>query len=98
MPQELDSNYPHVTPEEWATMEAPRDVLAARLVMSRHVTGIPRRGYRVGSADQAPVSKGVQELAEAAYALLDAVGVEIMDEGSAKAANALLDVLEKYDV
>jgi hypothetical protein len=97
MPQELEANFPHVTAEQWADMEAPREILAARLVVSRHITGIPKRAYLTGTADNAPVVRGVADLAAAAYALLDVTPGAGMTNSQAIAHANLTAILETFD-
>lgn len=75
MPQERESQSPIVTAEEWQKIKAetPRDLVAARALMARNITGIPRRPYLTGDNDSAPILRGLREFCAAVYAVVDAV-------------------------
>jgi hypothetical protein len=75
MPQERENQYPHVTLEVWEAVKqgVPRELLAARVVMSNRITGIPHRPYLTGESDHAPVLQGIAEFTTLVYALVDAI-------------------------
>lgn len=75
MPQERESQYPHVTREDWEKIKAetPRARTAARAVIVRQITGAPRRGYLTGDSDHAPILRGVEEFMDKVWALLDSL-------------------------
>src|SRR6478609_5801579 len=75
MPQERENQYPNVTREVWeeAKQGVPREILAARVLMARRITGIPHRPYLLGESDHAPVFKGLAEFTAMVYALVDAI-------------------------
>ncbi|WLJ71166.1 hypothetical protein [Sphingomonas phage Carli] len=83
MPQERDSQYPVATAEEWESIKqgVPREMAAARLIVSRKVGGIPHRPYVTGQSDHAPVVQGVAEFAGAVYDLIDGLETEPSDVG-----------------
>lgn len=99
MPQERDSQYPHVTAEEWEKIKAevPREIAAARLIASRKVTGIPHRPYVTGQSDHAPVLQGVAEFAALVYTLLDATNdIENIPASVEDAASAVYSAMEDF--
>lgn len=81
MPQERDSNYPYPTAEDAAASLGGREAKAARNIVARHVTGIPRRAYLMGESDHAPVVRGVADLTAAVYALLDIAHEHVGEAG-----------------
>lgn len=64
--------YPYPTATEVEAAPGTREEKAARNVVTRYIKGIPSRGYLLGESDHAPIVKGVRDLTEACYALLDA--------------------------
>lgn len=98
MPQERESQYPVITPEEWEKIKAevPREIAAARVTMASKITGIPRRPYLTGSSDSAPVLQGVAELARLVYVLLDATNdIAEMPASVEDAGSALYSFMEE---
>lgn len=67
MPQERENQYPHVTPEEWQRIRDEQDPAdtAARAIVARHITGVPRRAFLTGENDGAVVVRGVKDFAAA---------------------------------
>lgn len=72
MPAEIENPYPFPTAAEVAMWSVNRETDAARNIMARHISGIPRRPFLNGSSDHSPVFKGVLDLTTAVYRLLDA--------------------------
>lgn len=75
MPEEKNNPHPTVTREEWEGLRAqtPREVAAARRIVSREIRGLYERAYLTGQSDHAPVLRGVQGFASRAYSLSDAI-------------------------
>lgn len=75
MPQERENQSPVVTSEDWQAIksQAPREVIAARVIMSNRVTGIPHRPYLTGQSDHAPVLQGVAAFCDKVWALVDMI-------------------------
>lgn len=75
MPQERDNQYPHVTAEQWEDIKrnTPREVVAARALIARNITGVPKRPYLVGDNDHAPILRGLVEFTTEVYKLVDAI-------------------------
>lgn len=73
MPADIPNSYPFPTATE--ALEAPGDRVAkgARFVAARHIRGLARRAFIVGENDHAPVLKGVRDLVEKVYALVDSL-------------------------
>jgi len=57
--------------EEAESAPGSREIKAARNIVSRHIGGIPKRGYVMGDCDHAPILKGVADLTAMVYNLLD---------------------------
>lgn len=72
MPQERDNPFPFPTAAEIEASPGTREEKSARFVISRHIQGIPSRGYLLGDCDNAPIYRGVKDLTTAAWAVLDA--------------------------
>lgn len=92
----LQNPYPYPTAAEVETFEGTREQKAARNIVSRHITGIPKRGYLKGDCDHAPVLKGVVDLTSACYALLDEIGKDDMHDAIEKAADRLHLLMEDH--
>lgn len=75
MPEERNNPSPTMDKAAWdaAREGVPREIQAARLIVSRRIGGIPYRPYLNGDCDHAPVVKGVADFAGKVYALLDAL-------------------------
>jgi hypothetical protein len=74
MAEDKRSNpYPHPTAADAELAPGTREDKAARNIVSRLVTGIPKRAYITGDSDHAPVVKGVKEFTTAVYEMLDAI-------------------------
>lgn len=94
MPQERDHNYPFPTAEDVEAAPGSRAVKAARNIMVRHIRGIPRRAFLSGENDPAPVVRGVLDLTEAVYRLIDELDTDgVLKSPEAKAALNDLDAL-----
>lgn len=94
MPQERESQFKHLTRAEVEEMPGDRATKAARNVMVRNVTGIPRKAFLTGENDHAPILKGVKDVTEAIYGVLDAIPADQLN-GTLRervgALNAILD-------
>lgn len=77
MPQERQNVYPYPTATDVANAPGDRADKAARNIVSRRIEGIPKRGYIMGECDHAPVVKGIRDLCEEVYVLLDSLEGEI---------------------
>lgn len=103
MPQERENQFPFPTAEDVAESPGTREQKAARNVIVRYVTGIPRRGYLLGESDHAPIYRGVADLTAACYALVDAINTvdtghvrhPMLDE-IVQAKESLVEVLEHH--
>ena len=75
MPEERNTAVPVMDKAAWdeARKNAPREMQAARLIVSRRIGGIPYRPYLNGDCDHAPVVKGVADFAAKVYDLVDAI-------------------------
>lgn len=75
MPEERNTAVPVMDQAAWdeARKDVPREMQAARLIVSRRIGGIPYRPYLTGDCDHAPVVKSVAEFAGLVYDLLDAL-------------------------
>lgn len=75
MPEERNTAVPVMDKAVWdeAREGVPREIQAARLIVSRRIGGIPYRPYLTGDCDHAPVVKSVAEFAGLVYDLLDAL-------------------------
>lgn len=103
MPQERENQYPFPTAEDVANAPGSREEKAARNIIVRHISGIPRRGYLLGECDHAPIYKGVTDLTTLCYALVDAIDAAAPLHGSStlpveiiEANAALAEVLEYH--
>ena len=83
MPEERNNPSPTMDKAAWdeARKDVPREIQAARLIVSRRIGGIPYRPYLNGDCDHAPVVKGVAEFAGLVYDLLDRLDHEPSDIG-----------------
>ena len=75
MPEERNTAVPVMDKAAWdeAREGVPREIQAARLIVSRRIGGTPYRPYLTGDCDHAPVVKSVAEFAGLVYDLLDAL-------------------------
>lgn len=75
MPEERNNPSPTMDKAGWdeARKDVPREMQAARLIVSRRIGGTPYRPYLNGDCDHAPVVKGVADFAAKAYDLVDAI-------------------------
>ena len=76
MPQERDNPYPFPTAEEVEAAPGTREEKSARFVITRHIKGVPQRGYLLGDCDHAPIYRGVRDLTTAIWALIDKLDPE----------------------
>ncbi len=69
MPQERDNQYPHVTAEEWDKIKAETapEIVSARALMARNITGVPKRPFLVGDNDHSPIMRGLVEITTELY-------------------------------
>jgi hypothetical protein len=81
VPEERPSSAPVVDQAAWdrAKEGVPREMAAARLIVSREIGGIPYRPYLMGDSDHAPVVKAVAGFAGKVYGLLDALETQPSD-------------------
>lgn len=68
-----DNPYPYPTATDVAGAPGDRETKAARNIISRNITGIPKRGFVLGEADNAPIIRGIKDLTTALYPLIDEV-------------------------
>lgn len=63
MPQERENQYPHLTADDWQKIREEHDPAdtAARAIVARHITGVPRRAFLVGENDHSSVMQGVRD-------------------------------------
>lgn len=73
MPQERENQFPMPTAGEVEEVPGHPAVKAARNIVSRHITGIPKRGYVMGTCDSAPILRAVAEFAEAVQEMIAAI-------------------------
>lgn len=95
MPEEKPNVTPDFTEADWNAAKdgVPREMAAARLIVSREIGGIPYRPYLRGDSDHAPVVRAVAGFAGKVYALLDALSArqdcpeaEMPEEAAVRAA------------
>ncbi len=72
MPQERDNQYPVTTAQEVDAAPGDPATKAARNIMARRISGIPKRPFLLGQCDHAPVLMGVAEFTGAVQDLLAA--------------------------
>lgn len=94
MPQERDSQYPYPTRAEVDAMPGDRALKAARNIMVRNVTGVPRRPFLMGENDHAPILNGVKDLTEAVYEVLDAIPPDQMNGTLREKVEGLTAILD----
>ena len=72
MPQERENQFPSVTAAEWQEIMEQHDPAqtAARAVVARHITGVPRRAFLIGDNDHSTVMRGVLDYTAAVLDLL----------------------------
>lgn len=73
MPQERNNPYPYPTAEEVEAAPGDPATKAARNIMVRHITGVPRRSFLMGDNDHAPVLQGVADLTRVCLAVIEAI-------------------------
>jgi hypothetical protein len=88
--------YPYPTATDALSAPGDRETKAARNVVSRHIHGIPKRGYVVGSADEAPILRGVKDLTTATYKLLDMIRDRFEDSSESDAIAEIEAILEDH--
>lgn len=93
MPQERDSQFHHLTRAEVDEMPGDRQTKAARNLMVRNITGIPRKAFLTGDNDHAPILRGLVDVTAAAYDLLDAIPADQMNGTLRERAEALTAIL-----
>lgn len=73
MSQERENQYPHVTKADWEAIKAEHDPAntAARAVVARYITGVPRRAFLTGENDHSVVMRGVTEFTAAVLDVLN---------------------------
>lgn len=76
MPQDRENPFPFPTAEEVEAAPGDPAMKAARNVVTRHIPGIPRRGFLLGGNDTSPILQGVRDLTAAALALCDEIDPE----------------------
>lgn len=91
MPQERDHPYPHPTAADVEAAPGDRETKAARNIVSRHIPGIPKRGYMLGDSDSAPILQGVRDLTAETYKLVD-----LIDEANINGKPAELPTVEEW--
>lgn len=98
MPQERHNPFPFPIASEVEAAPGTREEKAARNIIVRRITGIPRRGYLLGDCDSAPVLKGIVDLTTACYALLDALSDirDMNDIPQIEQEDALREMLEHH--
>lgn len=95
MPQELENQFKMPTAEQMAEMPGDRETKAARNLMVRKISGIPRKAFLTGDNDHAPILMGLVDLTTAIYALLDAIPARTNSPLSERAA-AVQAILEHH--
>ena len=100
MPEEKRNVTPTFTADDWeeTRKDIPREVAAARLIVSREIGGIPFRPYLRGDSDRAPVVKAVAGFAGKVYALLDAIGTGPGDEKHTPEIEAVRAAMEEFEI
>lgn len=73
MPMERHHPYPFPTAEDVDAAPGDRETKAARNIMVRHIEGLVRRPFLMGESDHAPILRGVKDLTQACYRLIDAL-------------------------
>jgi len=68
--------YPYPTAEEVAAAPGERGIKAARNIATRRFEGIPGRAFLLGSNDHSPMLRGIADLTELCYRILDEFGEE----------------------
>lgn len=100
MPQERDSQFPFPTAADVAATPGTREQKAARNIAVRHIQGIPRRAFLLGDADHASMMKGIVDLADGVYRLLDLIEeqdeVDLMSSKTRHAMDVLHKMLEDH--
>lgn len=71
MPMERHHPYPFPTAEDVDAAPGDRETKAARNIMVRHIEGLVRRPFLLGESDHSPIFKGVKDLTDLCFALLD---------------------------
>lgn len=96
MPQERENQFPHVTKAEWEAIKAEHDPAqtAARAVVARHVTGVPRRAFLTGDNDHSVVMRGVLDLTAA---VLDVLNHHPESPAYVQCVERVRDIMENPD-
>lgn len=79
MPQEREHGFPYPTAAEVDAAPGDPATKAARNIMVRNITGIPRRAFLMGDNDAAPILQGVADLTAVCYAVIDAIPPDQMN-------------------
>lgn len=88
--------FPHPTATDVERAPGDRETKAARNIISRNITGIPKRGYMLGENDSAPILQGIKELTRVCYMLLDEIADSECNGRLGDLPQELLDLLEDH--